>query len=287
MPYRRKRPIKKRKVKKKNYKSLYRQAIPKTLQIATRRNYNQRLKFVVNQTYLVDNSQLPVGRCTYLHYLANSIYNVQIGTEAINGVWRSQAPIMYGNNTSAPASPASNASGWDEWQSRYQHFCVTGSKIHVTYEPYNSGDPTMLFITKSGTVNTIDSAKTSEELNLLPYTTRKSMVTSNNQNANGCSAFATYSARKFEGVKDPNDNSNLRGTFGAGGNTASRPSETSHYYITLAPTDPNAQGKMASGVMRVKIEYIVTCTEPTTTNNVQQRAEAISDITPQRTLFNL
>ena len=33
---------------------LYRNLVPRTLQIATRRNFNQRLKFVVNQTYQYD-----------------------------------------------------------------------------------------------------------------------------------------------------------------------------------------------------------------------------------------
>ena len=65
----------------------------------------------------------------------------------------------------------------------------------------------------------------------------------------------TYSARKFEGVKDPDDNSNLRGRF-ANANlvpptTGATPGEQSFFYLALAPVDPTSTVASGGGVLRV------------------------------------
>lgn len=83
----------------------------------------------------------------------------------------------------------------------------------------------------------------------------------------------TYSARKFEGVKDPDDNSNLRGRF-ANANlvpptTGATPGEQSFFYLALAPVDPTSTVASGGGVLRVKIEYIVHLKEPTESNQIQ------------------
>lgn len=260
------------KFKKKNYKkkskSNYRKSIPRTIQIATRRNMSQTLRFVVNQTYVYDGSVTPNGKTAFLAFRANSIFNCQLPNSTNLGEWKSQSPLVYDNYAASAIHP--NATGWDEWTQRYQHFTVTGSKMSYTFEPINTGIPSILFCHLAGTQGAIDTNTNSASMNLKPFMTRKSIIPVGA--IKGIRGSMNYSARKFEGVTDPDDNSNLRGRFAntALGTVGTAPSEQTIFYLAHAPVDPNSSaGKMASGVFRIKIEYVVHLREPTETNQVQ------------------
>lgn len=258
----------------KKRKSNYREPMPRTIQIATKRNMNQTLKFVVNQTWVVDPTSQTAGLSAVLSYRANSIFQSHMPTAvtATSGLFKSQDPTKYNNNGSLSPVISQNADGYDTWKERYQHFCVTGSKMTYTFEPTNTGAPSVLFSHLSGVAGAVNANTNSARLNNLPYVKRHSLSKTTLQQF-GVRGQMTYSARKFEGVKDPDDNSNLRGRF-ANANlvpptTGATPGEQSFFYLALAPVDPTSTVASGGGVLRVKIEYIVHLKEPTESNQIQ------------------
>jgi hypothetical protein len=234
-----------------------------------------KLKFVVNQTYILDPtiSGFPAGSAAFLSYRANSVFASHIPVSNDPGLWASQDPTKYNNLSSALISQ--NADGWTEWTNRFQHYCVTGSKVTATFEPASNGVPTIMSLHKSGVAGAIQASTTSARINNLPYVKKSSIVSTGISvpNQAGCRLSMNYSARAFEGVTDPNDNSNLRGRFAntqvTPPATGLTPTEQTYFYVTFSPIDPATTGAMPRGVVRVKIEYIVLLTEPTESNQIQ------------------
>ncbi len=247
---------------------LYRNLVPRTLQIATRRNFNQRLKFVVNQTYQYDPGTIAGTETNGMTFRANSIYDIRPDTYGTPNVFTAQDPQKYGI-----AMTNLVADGWAEWTTRYQHFSVLGSKIQATFEPYGTGEdqsqPGMCAITLSGVNGTVDATTNSAAINKLPYTQRAHVFGACNQNR-GARLYQFYSAKKFEGVKDVLDNQQLRGRFANDNGTAATPGEMSFFDISLSKLNPAIGQQMPKGILTIKVEYIVNCTEPTKTDNVQQ-----------------
>ncbi|AXQ66013.1 MAG: putative capsid protein [Circoviridae sp.] len=269
-------------------RSNYRSTIPRTIQIATKRNKNMKLKFTLNQTWLVDPSKLANPNDTaVLSYRANSIFQSHMPTAATAtaAAFVSQDPALYNNNGQAVPLIQQSADGFDTWSSRFQHFTVTGSKITYTFEPYSTGAPSILCSHVSGVSGAIQASTSAVRLNALPYTTRHSIVpqavTSGIFAATGLRGSRTYSARAFEGVVDPVDNSNLRGRFANSlltpPVTGASPSEQSFFYIAIAPIDPATTVSSGQGVLRVKIEYIAHLREPTESNQVQMQTTGTAD----------
>jgi len=262
-------------------KSNYRPTIPRTIQIATKRNKNMTLKFVLNQTWLVDPSKLATPSSTLVFsYRANSVFQSHMPTLATTtaGAAISQDPALYNNNGQASPLIQQSADGFDTWSDRFQHFTVTGSKMSYTFEPYSTGAPAILCSHLSGVSGAIQAGTDAVRLNALPYTTRHSLVpqsvTSGIFASTGVRGSMSYSARKFEGVVDPVDNSNLRGRFANSKLTppvtGASPGEQSFFYLAIAPVDPATTVAAGQGVLRVKIEYIVHLREPTESNQVQK-----------------
>lgn len=261
--------------KHKKKESAYRKAVPRTLQIATKRNTNMKLKFVVNQTYILDPSVsgFAAGSCAFLCYRANSIFHSQVPVSTNAGLWASQDPTKYNNLSSAAINQ--NADGWNEWTERFQHYCVTGSRIQATFEPAGSGVPTIMSVHLSGVGGAVQATTTSARINSLPYVRKASIVSQGITipNQAGARMGMNYSARKFEGITDPDDNSNLRGRFANSllvpPTTGTSPFEQSYFYVNFTPIDPATTGAMPKGVVRVKLEYIVHLKEPTESNQIQ------------------
>lgn len=260
--------------KRRGKKGNYRAPMPRTIQIATKRNMNQTLKFVVNQTWVVDPTSQTAGLSAVLSYRANSIFQSHMPTSvtATAGVFKSQDPLKYNNNGSLTPVISQDADGYDTWKDRYQHFCVTGSKMTYTFEPTSTGAPSVLFSHLSGVSGAVNANTNSARFNTLPYVKRHSLSKTTLQQY-GVRGSMNYSARKFEGVKDPDDNSNLRGRFANAGlvppTTGATPGEQSFFYLALAPVDPTSTVASGGGVLRVKIEYIVHLKEPTESNQIQ------------------
>jgi len=282
MPYKKSSNYKGRQMKSRYFsrnstKSNYRKSKPKTLQIATRRNPNQVLRFVVNQTYYLDGTAAAKGETAVLCFRANSIYNSHVPTSAISGQWLSQDPAKYSNLIADGV--VQSADGYNEWKDRYQHFCVLGSKIQSTFEPATTGQASVHFHHLSGIVNTITKDTQMKDINMLPYTFRNSIMATTVQRGNtGSRMSQQYSAKKFEGVSNVNDNSNLRGSFATASSPAgSPPGEQSFFYVGVAPTTQKpatSPNQTPSGVVRIKIEYICMLKEPTESNQVQVTASA-------------
>lgn len=269
--------------------SLYRNSIPRTLQIATRRNTKQVLRFVSNQCYKV----IPGGNVggmenVFLKFRANSIYDINVGNSGngalnANGTWDPQDAAAYG-----PSQATINAEGWDDWKDRYSHFTVLGSKISVTYEPIgidgaNVAVPCTAYINLAGNTSQIATGSEMSLINKLPYTKRASMVpaqtnsqggglvSSSTWNNQGVRMYHFYSTKSFEGVKDVSDNEQLKGNMLS---SPAVPQEGSFFTVGLRNTIPSgtATDRMLNGILRVKIEYITLLTEPTSTNKVQEPA---------------
>jgi len=261
---------------------LYRNSIPRTMQIATRRNLKQTLKFVSNQTYQVNPGGTVGGmQNTYLRIRANSIFDImhENGSVQPPNTFISQDPANYG-----PAVSPINAEGWNDWNSRYYHFTVIGSRIQATFEPTGippqnptfTPVPTTFYINLAGNSTQLAVGSNMSTINKLPYTKRasiinqKSTVTASSSNGyGGVRLHMNYSTKKFEGVTDVDDNDQLRGSF-----DGNYPAEGSYYTVGLRNTIPSTSAVecMPAGILRLKIEYIVKLTEPTNTNQVQEGA---------------
>lgn len=276
MPRKRtKRNPRKPRVPRKNFRT----SVPRTIQIATKRNMNQTLKFVVNQTWVVDPTSQAAGLTAVLSYRANSIFNSHMSTSvtATAGLFKSQDPTKYSNNGSLTPVISQNADGFDTWSDRYQHFTVTGSRMTYTYEPMAAGAPAIFCSHMSGVSGAVNANTTAARLNELPYVKRHSVVPqallAGGISGPGIRGSMNYSARRFEGIKDPEDNSNLRGRFANSLVTppvvGATPSEQTFFYLAIAPIDPSATTVVSGGVLRVKIEYVVKLKEPTESNQIQ------------------
>ena len=281
--------------KKKTTNSLYRNSIPRTLQVATRRNTKQMLRFVSNQVYkVVAGGDVGGTENTFLKFRANSIYDINIGNSG-NGslnpanTWLPQDPSKYG-----PSQATVNAEGFSDWQARYSHFTVVGSRIQATFEPFGipSGAglkqvPTTVYINLAGNTSQISTGTEMSTISELPYTKRAGIIPSqtnsiqtgalstSNFGNGGVRLFSHYSAKKFEGVHDVADNDQLRGNMLT---DPAVPQEGSFFTVGLRNTIPttSADDRMPQGIMRVKIEYITLLTEPTSTNQVQEPASIFS-----------
>lgn len=256
-------------------KNRYRPHIPRTLQIATRRNPNQILRFVINQSYIYDGTVTGNGDTAFLCFRANSIYNSQIPVSTTAGEWTSQDPTKYSNKSSDLITQS--ADGYDDWKNRYNHFSVLGSKIQTTIEPMSTGTPCIHFHHLSGTQGAIQAGVKSSTINQLPYTYRTSVnatIQGGGATGGGSRMYQSYSTKKFEGVKDVRDNSNLRGSFGNISGGPALPAEQSFFYVGLSAVDPLTTTSNPKAIVRVKVEYIVMLKEPTETNQVQVTATA-------------
>ena len=143
-------------------------------------------------------------RCLSLR--ANSIFDIyqQAG---VAGEVISQSSTAYG-----PGVDNVVADGWAEWTNRFQHFTVFGSKISATCQPYGDtkGTPGLIMLNLSGVAGGVTNATSAAQLNILPYTKRGQLY-NNGSNSTGSRVYNFYSTKKYEGVKDVSDNSQLRG----------------------------------------------------------------------------
>lgn len=214
----------------------------------------------------------------FLSIRANSIYDILYQNGKLNqaNTWNAQDP-EYNPSSGLVV----NADGYSDWNERFQHFTVLGSKIQVTYQPNTGGHvadgtssrvPSTLYITLSGVPDQVTQNTPMRSIAKLPYL-KRAQVMANNEDASGVRLYSFYSARKFEGVKDPADNSQLKGNFSNALQSPSEPHEKSYFNVGLVPTAYQNVGSTGvpvapGGIMRVKVEYIVKLTEPTDTNQV-------------------
>ena len=107
-----------------------------------------------------------------------------------------------------------------------------------------------------------------DSISKLPYYKRAQILGSATQGfGQGKRLYQFYSAKKFEGVKDVVDNSQLRGRFPnqTTGDPLNQPGEQSFFYYGIVNTVPAAVAPSA-GIMRIRVEYIVHLSEPTNSN---------------------
>lgn len=224
--------------------SYYHPKVPRTLQIATRRYKKQMLRFVVNQTYkCTPQGAGSVGpeNC-YLQFRANSIHDVMNGALG-NGslmqpnTWASQHVQEYG-----PTVTNVTAEGYDNWKERFQHFTVLGSRLQATCQTIvgtSASETGTFYVNLAGATGSITNTKQAWQIMELPYTKRArlfpAVTTAGGATANvpGARLQINYSAKKFEGVNDVMDNSNLRGAFDNSFGEGKYPTEQSFYTVGM------------------------------------------------------
>lgn len=275
-------------------RNLYRTKVPRTLQLATHRPTRATLKFVKNMTFMIKpggTGGTGTRANTAFSIRANSIDDLfgQAGGTVINGYannainagWVTGQDISYSPGAVIPTVPV-QADGYENWTQRFQHYVVSGSKISVTYEPISASDqvsqePATLYCCLNGSENKINHTTEMDDIVKFPYLKRSQILVGNTKAGPGAQSIGQggrvdnfYSARRFQNVKDPLDNSNLRGRFDSAPGTydGAPPSEASYFYFGLCNTMPNQSLNAPNGIMRVKVEYITKLIEPTSTNQI-------------------
>lgn len=291
----------------------YRRSIPRMLSLATYKPKTKTIRFQWEKEYLIQPTTHlvgSVGLClgTYFQFRTNSICNIgsvtyRTGTTQVvtNKCWDGNDDIAYvqGNGTQATTT---QAPGFEQHQNDYRHFTVLGSRISATAEPVGSYQtdaaegmklgyrPAQLMIIKSGTSMAIHESNSNlpgatapadcSVLAKLPYVKQAAVQLVDGIKATGARLSMGYSARKFEGVKDVQDNSQLKGFMGRsddadmGTGTASNPLNPAEgsYFTVLYGSRIDGGGQVAGWsndiklppvLLKIKMSYIVKLTEPT------------------------
>jgi len=261
-------------------KSGFRNPIPRTLPLATLRPKHATLRFVKHLTYEINPQSNSEN--IFLTIRANSIADIlsNNGSQNQPSTW-----IPQDNDYVASTGVELNADGYTEWKERFLHFTVLGSKVTASYQPYQLAQTSSsgvlngsieqavstLYINKTGLANVVSPTTTMSSLVQFPYTTRKTIMPS----VSGKGAFASmsYSAKRFENVKDVLDNNNLKGSFDNAYGSGSQPSEKSYFNVGIVPLIEQTLGgssdkKPPAGLLRLNISYVVALSEPTLTNQV-------------------
>lgn len=233
---------------------------------------NQRyLRFVKNLTWKIT-PNASINEHINFSIRANAIGDIMV----INGAQLAPSTVKaqgldYQPNTGAGGQPITNVESYDNWKSRFQHFCVLGSKLSLTYSPIGTlaGEPSTLYCGVAGVSNQISVSTTMDTISKLPYYKRAQILGSSTQGFGvGKRLYQFYSAKKFEGVKDVIDNQQLRGRFENSntGDTYLPPGEQSFFNFGIVNTVANPGSAPSPGIMRARVEYIVKLSEPTNTN---------------------
>lgn len=253
----------------------------RTLQIATQRQKNIRIKFVSNQQYQVccqSTGTNTYSETTFLAMRCNSIHAIMYrnGSQNIGGSSpsRSWGPVGSGYG---PGTATIDAEGVDLWKGKYNHFTVLGAKLTATFNTTNVQDmgvdttdtqrqgPVCCFIHKATAPDSIGVTTTAGDLLEKPYLVKQILMPSDTNT--GCTLSMGYSARAFEGIKGSVvGHDQLRGGLLDSGLT--HPTERSYYSIGICDargeSRPHNAGKERLPIMMINIhiEYVVALTEP-------------------------
>lgn len=261
---------------------LYRNRIPRTLQIATRRNKSQVLKFVKNMTFELNPQTTVSAENAFLKIRANSIHDILPASLNQAGTWTASDPDYQSDGRVV------NADGWDEWcgggtaLARYKHFTVLGSKISVNFRPHKTpsgagndsesvGHLYTVLTAEPASSTVINPTTRSYQIDKLPYHSKAIVLPSSDFASSGARLYKFYSARKFEGVRNVQDNDKLQGS--TEDPTPSGPFEQSTYFVGMVNLKPGIGSGDSEdpprGVLQIRVEYITLLQEPTNSNKVQ------------------
>lgn len=215
----------------------------------------------------------------------------------VNLTWNNGTIPNAGANpqyTSVPTNVGgqTTVNDWGAWSGRYRHYVVTGAKIQVTARPLASINspaggshdatwPWTMHLYKTGATSTgelpdVTGTTTNDVISRKPYCKRVRILGSSYSSGAGVVKAGylsqTYSARSFEGVSNPRDNADLKGTIGTNTAPGLPPSEKTRFVICLK----NSVATPAEGtfidpcdlMVRMRIQYTVRFGEPVTTSDV-------------------
>lgn len=145
--------------------------------------------------------------------------------------------------------------GFDQYMALYDHFTVIGSRITVvaSVATVSTGItiPSIIGINKNDDTNIIES--TPQALTETPSSVWDILSTGEGSHTNSTLSM-TYSAVKDQGVVNPLDNPELKGT------ASSDPTEQTYFHVFYQSM--NDTGDMPALSAIVKIDYIAILTEP-------------------------
>ncbi len=144
--------------------------------------------------------------------------------------------------------------GFDIWAKQYEHWVVLGSKITVEWTPTTSiaGVPGYFGILKSADATAINNYLTTAELAEARFSSTQKLTGFPDRKIQRVAM--TYSPKKFLGIKDPMDNSDLYGT------DTSNPANTTFYTVYYGSTD--GANDPDSAKFKVTVDYVIKFFEP-------------------------
>lgn len=273
---------------------------PTTFQIHTKRQRNVKLNFSHTQSYVLNpklNAYGTQNACYFMQVRANGLrdYNITYsGNDPINplDIWM---PIDQSGTTYGPSLPETAFHpSLEPWYLKYEHFVVIGSKVTVSFAPTGGGKPLTTgddyiptdgsvapitaFICKTGTADIMSHTMSASDIDKIPFLRKKTfMISDTTQSA---TLAMGYSARKFEGVKDVVDNSNLRGELskpggfyyeGSPAKLGTNPAEATFFNFGIVDARGDARPLVEANSIRdalprfmvsVKYDYTVVLKEP-------------------------
>lgn len=143
--------------------------------------------------------------------------------------------------------------GHDEYAIFYNHATVLGSRIKVRFVPTSAASATgnalvSIALQADDTASAIITTQMIERSGV-----NWRVMGTSYANAGNCVLTKNFSAKRFFGVDDVKDNTNLRGTFGA------NPADQAYYHVSAAPTELAASASEVDCI--VEIEYIALLSE--------------------------
>lgn len=150
--------------------------------------------------------------------------------------------------------------GYDQWSEFYNHYTVMSSKISVTFVCRETVSPSTLDDAVVGICLMDDNSIPFADVNTMREQGRARFKYMSSRLSVGPQTVThTYDARRFHGVKDPEDNSALQGRMGNFG-TGGPPGDQAMFILFVGPQDGATDAN--NYLCNVTIDYIARLKEP-------------------------
>jgi hypothetical protein len=253
---------------------------PLRIQRATHVPKSVVISFVTDKTFHYTPAPLPQAPATTMStgILQVSCNNIITPMLADVGTWTAQEGAA-GDTVEGLDDWIQHVPGGVDGTGRYQTYCVLGAKIDVSSAA--SSDNTAVTVNNycvgihknSNDLTDVTSSTQLPTIAKFPYTRIRNCTGAVNgsgteNTAQGCRLSDTYSAKKWEGVTDVKDNSQLHSTVEGDPKELKAPAIGGKWQIFVASREPKSILKQVpSQLIRVKVQYTVLLTDPVTSNN--------------------
>lgn len=183
--------------------------------------------------------------------LVRLVYGEQVNIDA--GAGTTATAVFAANDLYDPnvAVGGHQPRGFDQWMAFYNHFCVIGARIKVTFMSQGGTAGTDSFLCA---ISVHDDTTTGTSYNdLLENTGAVTGYCGTGTGAGTKTLYKKFSSKKFFGVTNILDDDKFQGTV------AASPAEQAFFHITVAAADGSSDPNNCSAA--VQIEYIAVLRE--------------------------